>query len=431
VYGGAGGAGGALGPRRHRDLSDPARLLVTDAGRGSAVTIIRSLARRGWHVIAADDNRLAPGLYSRHARGRVRYASPREAPEVFVATLLSLVREHRVDIIVPVTDDVILPLAAARDRFTDGCTVALPSAEALSTAADKRTTLELATRLGVPAPRTCVVQSAAEAVDRAAAFDWPVVLKPVRSKRYEPGRPLESFAVSYAEDVRQLGERVRQLEGRSAILMQEYYRGEAHGVGLLLYEGRPLAAFQHRRLREVPLTGGMSSYRESVRLDPVLYDHAVRLLGALSWTGPALVEFKVGEQGPKLMEINGRVWGSLPLAVKSGVDFPARWLELYRSGPPAPSEPPQTEYAIGVRSRDFALEVAWVAAVLLGRRRYRFEPRPPRSAALGVAWRLLLRADGDDVLSRDDPLPGLLEFLHAARLAVRQLKRRKRRLPAR
>jgi hypothetical protein len=127
------------------------------------------------------------------------------------------------------------------------------------------------------------------------------------------------------------------------------------------------------------------------------------------------------------MEINGRVWGSLPLAVKSGVDFPARWLELYRSGPPPPGEPPQTHYTVGVRSRDFALEVAWVAAVLLGRRRHRFEPRPPRSAALRVAWRLLSRADGDDVLSREDPLPGLLEFPHAVRVAVRQLKRRRRR----
>jgi predicted ATP-grasp superfamily ATP-dependent carboligase len=208
--------------------------------------------------------------------------------------------------------------------------------------------------------------------------------------------------------------------------MQEYVQGEGHGVALLLHEGRPLAAFQHRRLREFPLTGGMSSYRESVPLDPVLYEYSVRMLAALAWTGPALIEFKLGKGGPQLMEINGRVWGSLPLAVKSGVDFPGRWLELYRSGPPPLDEPPQTAYTIGVRSRDVGLEIAWVATVLLGRRRYRFETWPSRTAALGVAWRLLSPLGGYDVLSRDDPLPGLLDMLRVVRVAARRVVRRGR-----
>ena len=37
---------------------------------------------------------------------------------------------------------------------------------------------------------------------------------------------------------------------------------------------------------------------------------------------------------PVLMEINGRVWGSLPLAVRSGMDFPRKLVELYLDGPP-------------------------------------------------------------------------------------------------
>ena len=63
------------------------------------------------------------------------------------------------------------------------------------------------------------------------------------------------------------------------------------------------------------MTGGASSYRESVALDARLLEDSVRLLQALRWTGLAMVEFKVGADGYHLMEINGRVWGSLPLAV--------------------------------------------------------------------------------------------------------------------
>ena len=41
---------------------------------------------------------------------------------------------------------------------------------------------------------------------------------------------------------------------------------------------------QHRRLREIPIHGGASALRESVPLDPLLYDYAVKLLEALDWT---------------------------------------------------------------------------------------------------------------------------------------------------
>ena len=41
-------------------------VLVTDAARGSAVAIIRSLGRAGWRVIAGDTDPASPGFRSRH-----------------------------------------------------------------------------------------------------------------------------------------------------------------------------------------------------------------------------------------------------------------------------------------------------------------------------------------------------------------------------
>ena len=74
------------------------------------------------------------------------------------------------------------------------------------------------------------------------------------------------------------GQLLARFEGRCAVLLQEYYRGSGQGVELLMHAGRPLAAFQHRRLREVPVNGGASAFRESVPLDGELYRHSVRLL---------------------------------------------------------------------------------------------------------------------------------------------------------
>jgi predicted ATP-grasp superfamily ATP-dependent carboligase/thymidylate kinase len=402
---------GMAGPRRRPH----ARVLVTDASRGSAVSVIRSLGGRGMHVIAADSAGRSPGFSSTYASERLRYPPPAESPEAMVDVLLSAARERRVDLIIPVTDETVAPLAAARERFDGVCRLALPSAEALAASRDKMATVELAGELGIPVPRTELVVGLDDALRAAPTLGWPVVLKPRFSRVVRDGRAIERYSVAYAENEDGLAEQMRAFEGRCDVLLQEYCGGEAHGVELLAHEGRTLAAFQHRRLREVPITGGASSFREGVALDPVLFDQATRLLAALDWTGLAMVEFKVGETtGPKLMELNGRIWGSLPLAVKSGMDFPAGLVDVCLGALPAADEPPNTSYTPGVRSRDLGLEVMWIGSTLRRARRYPFIPTPRRRDALAAALRLLYPGDGFDVLAREDPRPGLVEIANVA-----------------
>jgi predicted ATP-grasp superfamily ATP-dependent carboligase len=388
-------------------MSAPIRVIVTDASRGSAIAFIRSLGRRGVEVVAADHHRRSAGFRSRYAHGRLLYPDPARAPEAAVEALLDEATRRRVDLIVPVSDDVLLPLSAARARFDGVCVLAVPEPAALETVTDKRATLALGRTLGVPTPRTALAHDVDEALAAAPALGWPVVVKPVASRVYRDGA-VEAFEVAYADSPGALEEQVRRLDGRCAALLQEYHPGEGHGVELLTDHGRPLAAFQHRRLHEVPFTGGASALREGVALSPDLYEHATRLLAALRWTGLAMVEFRVGPGGPVLMEINGRIWGSLPLAVKSGVDFPLGLVELYlghRLEAAAEATP-----VAGVRSRNVGLELIWIASVLRRRRRYPFLPAPRRRDALAAALRLASPRDGFDVLCRDDPLPAVAEL---------------------
>ena len=109
-------------------------------------------------------------------------------------------------------------------------------------------------------------------------------------------------------------------------LVQEYIPpgGDAYGVSVLLDKSSEVKAlFVHRRLREYPVTGGPSTLRVSM-LKPEIANLGIRMLKALGWYGVAMVEFKVDprDNTPKLMEVNPRFWGSLPLAILAGVDFP-------------------------------------------------------------------------------------------------------------
>jgi predicted ATP-grasp superfamily ATP-dependent carboligase len=393
------------------------RVLVTDAGRGSAVAIIRSLGRHGYTVTAAGAGRLNGGFYSRFAADHVEYPSPSLDARGAADALVEAVRVRRIDLLVPVTDDLIVPLQSVRSELPNDAVLALPRDEALAVSQDKAATFELAASLGVPIPRSRLVADEGDAVTAAAEMGWPVVIKPVTSRSLD-GNRVEPFAVSYATDAASLAATMRMLAPRSRLLLQEYCPGEGHGVGLLLDQGRVVAAFQHRRLREVPFTGGPSSLRESVRLDPDLFEHSSRLLGELEWSGLAMVEYKLGPQGPRLMEINGRVWGSLPLAVQSGVDFPLLLADVFLR-PGAAAGPPLREYRVGVRSRDVRLELAWIRSVLRGGPAAPVGRTPARRSAFAAALRLAHPRDGFDVLSLRDPLPALVGGIGTIREAAR------------
>jgi carbamoylphosphate synthase large subunit len=155
-------------------------VLVTDARRGSALAFIRSLGRAGMRVIAADSEPKSPGMRSRDAAASLVYPDPRVAPRGYVEAIQRAVSEQWVDLVIPITDDTMLPLARERQSFGDSL-LAIPSPESLALAADKHRTLARAEALGIRTPRTQLVRSADEAL-AAPLGEGPVVLKPRRSR---------------------------------------------------------------------------------------------------------------------------------------------------------------------------------------------------------------------------------------------------------
>jgi predicted ATP-grasp superfamily ATP-dependent carboligase len=395
------------------------RVLVTDGARSSALAMIRSLARAGWHVTAADVEGSSPGLSSRFAAHRLRYTSPGRDARRFVDDLVAETKRNRVDLLIPVTDNAILPLANARERFSPTTVLALPDNHALELARDKLQTVTLARDLGVPVPATVFASTVAEAVAVLRGVGPPVVLKPRFSRQVIDNRVVSS-QVSYAFDAADVAHAFNQAQAPGGFLVQEYTPGTGVGVELLLDEGKPLLMFQHRRIREVPLTGGPSSLRESVALDPVLGGYAGAILGRMQWTGLAMVEFKLTTAGPRLMEVNGRVWGSLPLAVACGIDFPAALAHLLTGRGAVPVS--TTTYPTGVRRRNLELELAWIAAAFSRN----------DDSRLGVPtgtspWRVLLSIPASlgeiDTYEPNDVRPLAVELLRIGELIWRRIRK--------
>ena len=120
---------------------------------------------------------------------------------------------------------------------------------------------------------------------------------------------------------------------------------------MLAQEGRVVASFCHRRLREYPVSGGPSAACESVR-DERLTRYASAVIRELGWTGVAMVEFKKDDDY-RLLEVNPRFWGSLPLATLAGINFP-HLLCRQAMGETVSAAP---KYRSGVRLRFLTLDL--------------------------------------------------------------------------
>lgn len=123
-----------------------------------------------------------------------------------------------------------------------------------------------------------------------------------------------------------------------------------------------------------------------------------------------MVEFKVNGAEKVLMEINGRVWGSLPLALASGVDFPLMLTELMLNGPESLHTKKPGDYKIGVRCRDLQRDVLWIASVLGQKRKYHFIELPRRMRAIYALAGFFNPKRKSDLLCLDDPLPALAQL---------------------
>ena len=397
----------------------PAKVFVTDGEQRPALAIVRSLARQGMTVVVGSDRTVSLASCSRACSQRVTYPSPLTTPEAFTRWLREFVARERIEVVLPVTDVTTYLVSSNAVALSSVTALSVPRFEAFDFLSDKGRLAGWATQCGVRVPRTECLERADElhaVIDRVT---YPAVVKPVRSRWLTP-HGWRSGGVHYACSRNQLLKLYRQCTDLSAqpSLIQERICGPGVGLFVLFDRGRRIAEFAHRRLREHPPSGGVSVLRESVAVDAALREYADRLLGPLGWHGVAMLEFKrdAASGDPYLIEVNGRFWGSLQLAVDAGVDFPTLSVQLALGQAPAVAP----SYREGVRSRWLLGDVD---QLLLRLRRSPGELQLPETAPgrARAVWQFLQFCGRNlhyEIESMNDPGPGLYELREYVRALV-------------
>jgi predicted ATP-grasp superfamily ATP-dependent carboligase len=384
-------------------------VFVTDGDQRPALAITRSLGRRGISVLVGEERRGSLAAASRFCADQITYPSPYRQPEAFDRFLCDLVDREQIDVVVPVSDVTTSAVARHQETLRARCAVSVPSLEAFDLAADKWKLLEQAARCRIAIPETHYLENGGSLPEVLPRVSYPAVVKPARS-RIRTADGWLSTSVAFAHSVADLRRLYKQHDhlARYPSLIQERVSGKGVGVFALCNRGELCTTFSHVRLREKPPSGGVSVLSESLAVDPVLRAQARRLLGSLGWHGVAMLEYKQDRRTGRtvLMEVNGRFWGSLQLAIDAGVDFPYLNHQLALG---LPLDLPAS-YLAGERSRWWLGDLDHLISRLRHDEADLTDDAPTRWGSVLAFLKFTRRHQRSEVFRPDDPRPGLREM---------------------
>ncbi|SET55051.1 ATP-grasp domain-containing protein [Geodermatophilus poikilotrophus] len=311
------------------------RVLIVEDGLGPhPLAATRSFGAAGWHVGIGSPTPGGRAGSSRWAAAWHHVPPAEEDWEAFLAATREAVAEGGYDLVFGADDVEVLALSAGRDTL--GALFPYAAHDSVLRAVDKLTLTRAAEAAGLAVPRTT------DPAQGPTDLPLPVVVKArvhwTPGQRGVPARLDRSFCAT-ADEVDRAVARIAAAGG--AAVVQEVVQGDLMAVTLLLdRSGRRLAVVQQRARRISPYWHN-SVLAETVPVDPALAAACEQVLHDLDWWGLANLQFLAPPDGgaPRLIDFNGRFYGSLALAGAAGCDLPVLWARAALDPSTSPGEP--------------------------------------------------------------------------------------------
>ena len=400
--------------------SVPEKVLVLGADDRSGLAVVRSLGRKhievhvGW---------CSPGSVVTCSR----YVSMVHDIPSYSATdgrwrdaLVSLMKKEAFHLVIPCSDPVLIPLQKNRKELESFGEIYLLDDRTFDVTMDKIKMNEVVRKLGINLSREQVLvkENQVEEILQECC-KWPLVVKP-KSSFIEKDLHAKRY-VRIARDSKELRNITHELLNDGPIQIQEYFKGRGVGIEVLVDHGEILVSLQHERIHE-PKNGGGSSYRKTVPLNAEMHEAVQLVMRELEYTGVAMVEFKFNVDSGEwiFVELNGRFWGSLPLAIAAGADFPFYLYALLIKGM---RDFPKS-YRVGLYGRNIRKDVGWFEKALLEQNKGIGQRVKVLFQAMKEAMNIVTFRESNDTFVWDDVKPGLIEFRETTRYIQGIFKKR-------
>jgi hypothetical protein len=348
------------------------RVLIGFAESLAAIESAWCLADAGYEVVAFTRSGRRPALASSRRVRVVPVPAPESSASACVAALRDLVAAEAPVAVLPLDDHAV----RLCDRLPAPVVVAGPRGPQARLALDKREQVDLAAKADLLVPPTAIAGT------EPPPGDGPWMVKPALAtvdSDDKLSRPAGAIARSPA-DV----DRIATELGVPA-LVQPLLDGTGEGLFGFALDGRITGLSAHRRVRMMNPRGSGSSACRSIPVDPALVEPARRFLADAGWHGIFMLELLRDAEGrPWFMELNGRAWGSMALALRRGLPYPVWAVSAAVSPDFCPAVPPDGPH---VTARHLGRELVHLLAVLRGARGGDVGRWPSRTATLGAMLR--------------------------------------------
>ena len=286
------------------------RLLFTCIGR--RVELMRAFRRAAevlkikLEIHGTDAARLSPGL---HLVDQAHIVPP-IASRRYIDALTQVVRRAGIDLLIPLLDLELQVLAEAVERFAGlGCRALVSSESVVRICRDKLATYQTLKAAGIDTPATW---SWSQALSRKR-HRFPYFLKPRCGSA-----GMGNYLVRTVQELRAFGRSV------SDAIVQEFVEGVEYTLDVYTgLDGRTRCVVPRRRLE---IRGGEVSKALVVK-DRSLMAVGRRVVDALGpCQGVITVQcIRTPQRRIRVIEINPRFGGGVPLAIHAGADFP-KWI---------------------------------------------------------------------------------------------------------
>ena len=299
------------------------KVIVTDGLSRKSLSVVRSLGKLNYQIYVTGSSIFTTSFWSSYTKHKIILPSIKNKnlySKKFIFLLKKKFNNEKF-ILFPMEDETIKWLSTNRIKISKYASFLIPSKKALKITQNKSLTYKFAQKNNFPIPSTIISSSFVNFLKN---------LSNIKNKNdyiVKPSFANGSNGIVYLKEKNfTKSDWLNHWNIFGNLIIQKRIRNHGHAIGVsVLFDKkkRCIASFAHRRLQQYPNTGGPSTSRISIFND-ILIKKSIKILKKLNWSGVAMVEWKIdpNTNRPMLLEINPRFWGSLELAVRSGVNFP-------------------------------------------------------------------------------------------------------------
>jgi carbamoyl-phosphate synthase large subunit len=308
------------------------RILLTGGGAPGWISIYKCLksADKNLEILSCDVFLNTTGTYL----AEKSFVVPMGNDPKYIDALLSLCVKQKVDIVLPITDAELLPLAKHADVFKKkGITIPISSYSSLQTATDKLSLFQFLEKNDLGNPNYKLVSSWKDFLKAIRMFGFPkkaICFKPTIAWGSRGFRIIDPKINAYdiyinqkptnvytsLEEMKKIFKQARQFP---EILVMEYLPGDEYTVDVFMSQGKALYTIPRKRIQTtggITTKGIVENNQEIIKLSKIIMEKL-----KLNYSVGVQIKYNA-KSVPKVLEINPRLQGTSVISFAAGVNLP-------------------------------------------------------------------------------------------------------------